>query len=108
MHVWVLGPPKISTAAGSGYVTWYFFVIHKIDLYLHCYDSNRFKNGSFSERIAVPTPGVTGKDLRARIVVASADIASTWNLFVRVRQSFFPRCRLGYDLRDYVHFQQFL
>lgn len=53
------------------------------------------------------TPVDTLEDLTARIVVASADIASTPGMFERVRQSFVRRCRLCNDLRGRT-FEQFL
>ncbi|GFX81407.1 uncharacterized protein TNCV_142571 [Trichonephila clavipes] len=48
------------------------------------------------------TPAVTEEDLIARHMVASADVASTPELFKRVQKSFVCYCRLGYDLRDRI------
>ncbi|GFU18812.1 hypothetical protein TNCV_1085551 [Trichonephila clavipes] len=52
------------------------------------------------------TPVTTAEDFTARTVVASAGIASTLDLFERIRQSFVCR-RLYYDLRR-QSFEQFL
>ncbi|GFW41503.1 uncharacterized protein TNCV_465911 [Trichonephila clavipes] len=46
------------------------------------------------------TPVITVVNLKARIDVASADIANTPGLFERVRQSIVCRCGLCYDLRQ--------
>ncbi|GFV81069.1 uncharacterized protein TNCV_2270531 [Trichonephila clavipes] len=50
---------------------------------------------------------VTVQDLTARIIITSADIAITPDLFKCVRQCFVHQCRLCYDLRSHS-FEQFL
>ncbi|GFS57083.1 uncharacterized protein TNCV_4238631 [Trichonephila clavipes] len=50
------------------------------------------------------TPVGTVEDLTVQIVIASADITSTPDLFAHARQSFLCRCRLCHHLRGH-HFE---
>ncbi|GFX85199.1 uncharacterized protein TNCV_1647461 [Trichonephila clavipes] len=54
----------------------------------------------YQKSLVYEKPVDTVKDVMARIVVASADIASTPGLFKRFRQSFVRRCRLCYYAAD--------
>ncbi|GFU65769.1 hypothetical protein TNCV_5059031 [Trichonephila clavipes] len=66
------------------------------------------RNGSSSNLNPLNHTHVTTvDDFTAQIVVTSADIANTPNLFESVRQSVVCRCRHGYDLRDCI-FEPFL
>ncbi|GFT52748.1 hypothetical protein TNCV_205921 [Trichonephila clavipes] len=57
--------------------------------------------------LAYETSLATVEDITALIVVASADVISTPDLFERVGQSFVRLCRLCYDLRS-LNFKQLL
>ncbi|GFX25318.1 hypothetical protein TNCV_1274781 [Trichonephila clavipes] len=54
---------------------------------------------SHQKSLVYETPVATGVDITAGIVVASADITNTLDLFERVKQFFAGRCQLCWDLR---------